>query len=127
MVERMQRSGTFEIDTDPATGKPRYRGRLRLSDGTKSKRFDLPSGMNEAQARAHLAKLQARKDEVHTVSNAKTEDARKAAAAIGAAHGGETCTAWHERFLASAGRSEYEDPNKLAPLTPQTLRRGTPP
>ena len=44
------RTGTFE----PATvaGRTVYRGRLRLADGTKSDRFDLPADMAEKAARA---------------------------------------------------------------------------
>jgi hypothetical protein len=46
------RTGTFEPST--VAGIP-YRGRLRLFDGTKSERFDLPADMTEKQARAYLA------------------------------------------------------------------------
>src|ERR1700690_985359 len=41
------RSGTFEIAT--VNGHAVYRGRLRLADGTRSDRFDLPLEMNERQ------------------------------------------------------------------------------
>jgi hypothetical protein len=65
------RTGTFE----PAIvdGRPVYRGRLRLADGTKSDRFDLPADMNEKQARAYLIGLQAEEDASHAVFIAKQD------------------------------------------------------
>src|SRR5580704_16872523 len=66
------RSGTFEPVTY-AGGRVVFRGRLRLSDGTKSDRFDLPAGMNERQARAYLSGLQAEEDTAHVVFKAKQD------------------------------------------------------
>lgn len=60
-------------------GSPRFCGRLRLADGTKSKRFDVPHGMDEKQARAHVAGFQAQEDVKHGLLDAKREIARAAA------------------------------------------------
>jgi integrase len=68
---------------DPAgnwsDGTPRFRGRLRLADGTKSERFDVPQGMNEKQARKHVAGMQAIEDVQQGFLNAKLEARRVAA------------------------------------------------
>src|SRR5580704_12117813 len=92
------RSGTFEPVTY-AGGRVVFRGRLRLSDGTKSDRFDLPAEMTERQARAYLAGLQAEEDATHTVFKAKQEGARELAAERKEPHERETCDAWFDRYL----------------------------
>jgi integrase len=91
------RVGTFEAST--LNGRPVYRGRLRLADGTKSERFDLPAEMSEKQARKYLAGLQAEEDTSHPVFNAKQERARELAAKQKQPHARETCDAWFDRYL----------------------------
>jgi integrase len=90
------RTGTFTIDT--VSGRTVFRGRLRLADGTKSERFDLPADMTERQARAYLAGLQAEEDSTHAVFEAKQDRAREAAQARGEAVEGETCSAYRKRL-----------------------------
>ncbi len=72
-----RRTGTFEAVT--LTGRAVYRGRLRLADGTKSDRFDLPVDMTEKQARAYRTGLQAEEDTSHAVfkANAPRRSARR--------------------------------------------------
>ena len=91
-----------------------YTGRLRLEDGTKSPRFDLPEEFSHpanapqgpkvtfaaakkkaAAARAHLAKLQAAEDVTHEYYNATIERKRKE----GALASPETVDEWFKRFL----------------------------
>jgi integrase len=93
------RTGTFEIAK--VAGKPVYRGRLRLADGTKSDRFDVDvrgEGLNEAQARAKLASLQVDEDTRHLLFNRKRDRARERAQARGEAVEGETCSAYRSRL-----------------------------
>jgi integrase len=90
------RTGTFEIAQ--LDGRPVYRGRLRLADGTKSDRFDLPVDMNERQARAYLAGLQAEEDASHTVFKARQDRQREEAQERGEAVEGETCSAYRKRL-----------------------------
>jgi len=90
------RTGTFEIAT--IAGRTVYRGRLRLADGTKSDRFDLPVDMNEKQARAYLAGLQAEEDTSHAVFKAK-QDREWATTAARAAREGETVFEYAKRWL----------------------------
>jgi integrase len=91
------RSGTFEPVTF-GDGRAIFRGRLRLADGTKSDRFDLPVDMNERQARAYLGGLQAEEDATHTVFKAKME--RLGAEAVEAKpRDGETVYEYAKRWL----------------------------
>jgi integrase len=65
------RKGSLEpAGTSPA-GKPLFRFRLRLADGTKSQRFDVPEGMTEKQARTYVAGMQADEDVHRGILNAK--------------------------------------------------------
>jgi integrase len=89
------RAGTFEA----ARPGQRHRGRLRLADGTKSERFDLPAGMSEKPARAYLAGLQAEEDRTHTVFTAKMERVGGDAAQAQPARGGETVYEYAKRWL----------------------------
>ena len=57
-----ERRGSFEHAGVWPDGRPRYRFRLRLADGTKSKRFDVPSGREERQARAYVSEMQTEED-----------------------------------------------------------------
>lgn len=118
-----QRTGSFEPVT-LAGGTVKYRGRLRLDDGTKSERFDLPPDMNEKQARKYLALLQAEEDRTHTVASAKRARLAADAAKRGEACDGETCDAWHRRFLASRvglERANYEDGHRWKKWISPTL------
>src|SRR5258708_7512521 len=104
------RTGTFEI-ADVA-GRPVYRGRLRLSDGDRTDRFDLPSGMDERQARAYLAGLQAEEDTTHAWFNARQEREWAKAAAVGPSEG-ETVFTYAKRWLvAREGRIASVRDNK---------------
>lgn len=93
-----RRKGTFEVATF-TDGTTVFRGRLRLADGTKSDRFDLPEGLDETKARAYLAALQAEEDRTGVLLAAKLERARDVAAARGEGAVGETCNAYFTRFL----------------------------
>jgi hypothetical protein len=90
------RTGTFEMAE--LAGRAVFRGRLRLADGTKSDRFDLPADMNERAARAYLGKLQREEDATHEVFKAKTDRLRDKAQARGEAVEGETCSAYRKRL-----------------------------
>jgi hypothetical protein len=88
------RTGTFEL-AKFADGRTVYRGRLRLADGTKSDRFDLPANMTERQARAYLTGLQADEDANGLVYRAQQERRR----ATGREPlEGETCSAYPKRL-----------------------------
>lgn len=103
------RTGTLEAAGTWPDGSPRFRARVRLGDGTKSERFDVRQGMTETQARAWLAGIQADEDAQGLLLAKKRERQRDAAAERGEAHEGETCTAWHDRFLTSRGEGKLAD------------------
>ena len=106
-----KRTGSFE--TAMVGGVRVFRGRLRLADGTKSDRFDLPQHMNERQARAWLAGKQAEEDATHQVMNARRARLRDEAASLNEKHDDETCDAWFQRF-SKYRRSEVESVDKDA-------------
>jgi hypothetical protein len=113
--ERSTRKGMWEGSYIDEAGVTRYKGRLRLADGTKSSviciDMQYPKGCTEKQARASLAELQAAEDE-HRIHHAKKlEGVRVEAAESLRPAVGEASDAWHRRFLASAVRSEYHDSN----------------
>lgn len=56
------RKGTLEPAGTWPSGSPRFRFRLRLGDGSKSRRFDVPEELDEKQARAFIASMQAQED-----------------------------------------------------------------
>ncbi len=87
------RKGTFGSRREGA--RVIFTGRLRLADGTKSARFDLPLEMNEPKARAHLGKLQASEDVTQEVYRATLDRKRKE----GALASPETVDEWFRRFL----------------------------
>jgi integrase len=93
------RTGTTEPAGFDADGKPRFRGRVRLGDGTKGERFDVPAGLDESQARAYVASFQAQEDALGLLLSRKREAERGKAAAEHKPHDGETCDAWHARFI----------------------------
>ena len=94
-----RRTGTLEPAGQSPDGTPRFRGRVRLGDGTKSDRFDVPRGLDEGQARAFVAATQAQEDANGLLLKEKVEAARVAAAQTHAPHALETCDAWFERYL----------------------------
>jgi integrase len=95
-----QRSGTLLAGKN-ADGSARFRFRLRLADGSKSERFDVPQGMGEKQARAFVAGLQAEEDAKGALL-AQRESARRELARVeGTACQGEAADAWFERYLPS--------------------------
>lgn len=93
------RTGTLEPAGKHEDGSPRFRGRLRLGDGTKSERFDVPPGLNEKQARAYVANAQALEDASGAILAAKRDAAREKAREAGQACEGEDANAWFERYL----------------------------
>lgn len=104
-----RRKGTLERAGEWPDGRPRFRFRLRLGDGSKSRRFDVPEGMTEAQARAHVAGLQAKEDARGGLLAAKRDAERERAREAGEACEGETADAWHARFLVSRGQTSRSD------------------
>ncbi len=90
------RSGTVTPAGTWEDGSPRFRVRVRLADGTKSDRFDVPPGEDP---RAHAAYLQAKENVHHALLDAKLERTRATAAAAHEPHEGETCDAWFARYL----------------------------
>ncbi len=96
-----ERTGTLERAGSWPDGSPRWRGRVRLEDGTKSERFDVPrkNSRNEATARAWLATIQAGEDESGELLAIKRDAARKHAAEIVAPHDLETADAWFLRYV----------------------------
>lgn len=80
-------------------GSPRWRCRIRLADGSKSQRIDVPHGKNESQARAHVATLQADEDAHGLLLKRKQGLARDEAALHGKPHDLETTDAWFARYL----------------------------
>ena len=107
-TKKKARSGTLEAAEGP-DGATRYRGRLRLADGTKSQRVDLPEGLTEAEARSYLASLQRAEDATGQVLAAKRDRAREDAARARKPSEGETCDDWHDRFLATRTLGNVED------------------
>jgi integrase len=81
------------------SGAPRYRFRIRLADGTKTKHFDVREGMTEKQARTYVAGLQADEDANGVLLAAKREKERERATAANVPHEGETCDSWYQRFM----------------------------
>lgn len=94
-----KRRGTLEPAGTHADGSPRFRFRLRLADGTKSERLNVPHGLNEEQARAHVAGWQADEDARGVLLADKQERARKAAAERQEPHDLETANDWFARYL----------------------------
>jgi integrase len=94
-----KRTGVVEPAGTWPDRRTRFRGRVRLADGTKSERFDVPQGMNEKQAKAWVAGIQAAEDVEHGLLRAKEERARKRARDAGEAHPGESADAWFKRYL----------------------------
>jgi integrase len=93
------RSGTLEPSRMSPDGAPRFRGRVRLADGTKSDRFDIPAGLDEKQARAYLGSMQAQEDAHGSLLAEKRDRARRAAEESRAPHDLETSDAWFARYL----------------------------
>lgn len=97
-----RRTGTFFANEGTwPDGSARHRGRLRLGDGSKSERFDLPMGLNEKLARAYLASLQTQEDTHGGLLEQKRAGERERARKQGTACDAETADAWHARFLFS--------------------------
>jgi len=78
-----KRTGTVEPAGAHADGSPRFRFRLRLGDGTKSERYDVPHGLDRKQAGAFVAGLQAEED-AHGKLRARSESARAFSQRMGA-------------------------------------------
>ena len=66
-----KRTGMVESAGTWPNGSPRFRCRLRLADGSKSARFDIPQGLNEAQAKTQASAWQAEEDVKHGLLEAK--------------------------------------------------------
>ena len=91
--------GNVEQHGEWPTGKPRWRGRVRLGDGTKSNYFDVPETMTEPQGRAWVAGIQADEDAQGLLLAAKKERERANAAAEGIAADGETADVSFSRYV----------------------------
>ena len=105
-----KRSGTFEHWPAPwPSGAPRFRYRLRLADGTKSERFDVPEGLDEKKARAFVTSMQAQEDALGGLLERKRANEREEAQQRGDAVEGESADAWHGRFLTSRGETQQSD------------------
>lgn len=94
-----KRTGTVEPWGSHADGTPRFRFRLRLADGTKTARFDVPHGMNEEKARAYVAGLQLQEDAEGKLVAIKRDRERARAEKAEEPHDGETCRAWFARYV----------------------------
>jgi len=94
-------------------GRPRFRGRVRLADGTKSERFDVPAGMTDTQAKAWVADIQAKEDVEHGLLSAKRDRMRSTGADIEATGplSGEWKIAAYRRhyFVARRASDRVED------------------
>ena len=93
------RIGTLEPAGMWSDGSPRFRGRVRLGDGTKSDRFDVPHGLDAEQARAYVTSTQAQEDANGLLLREKREAARDAAAREREPHELESCDSWFKRYL----------------------------
>ena len=97
------RAGTLLDAGDHPDGTPRFRFRLRLADGTKSERLDVPHGKGADAARAYVASRQVLEDTDGTLLAKKQEAQRIAAAEAGKPHDAETWDAWFDRYLPTKG------------------------
>lgn len=98
------RTGSLEPAGTWPNGKARFRFRLRLADGTKSERFDVPEGFDARQARAHVAKMQADEDVHEGLLAAKQERTRSrqvlAPSRTNTVEGDEWFDAWEKSRVA---------------------------
>ena len=97
------RTGTLEGDKIPlrdAAGRRYWRGKVRLSDGSRA-RVDIPEPKcySRTASRDHVAFAQQEEDKAHAIYKAKTAAKTKRAATTPGSDG-ETCDAWYERFMA---------------------------
>ena len=93
------RAGTLVPSGTHPDGTPRYRYRLRLADGTKSPRLDVPAGMDRRAVRAFVAKEQAAEDKTHALVDAKQKAATTVSPATTETGAGETWETWFDRYL----------------------------
>lgn len=84
----------------------RLYGRLRLADGTRSPRFELPASLTREAATGYVGAMQAEESRTGAVLRAKLEAERDAAVRRGEGHTLETVDAWHVRFTDSRGTAE---------------------
>ncbi len=103
------RSGSLLRDGEHADGTPRFRFRVRLADGTKSERLEVPQGKTEAQARVFVASIQQNENTHHFFLEKKRQAARVLAEKRGVACPGETADAWHARFLKTRAEGPRTD------------------
>lgn len=93
------RKGSVEPAGMWPSGSPLFRFRLRLGDGTKSQRYDVPEGLDLSEARKYVAGLQAQENANGGLLARKRIAARDAAASARAPHECETADAWFTRYL----------------------------
>lgn len=101
-----RRHGPSALGSVESIGGVLY-GRLRLADGTKSRRFRLAQ-TDVDEARAFVAKVQSEENTSHALYAAKLANDRAEAARLGKRHGLETADAWHERFVQSRDSKEQQ-------------------
>ena len=104
-----KRTGMVESAGTWPDGSERFRCRLRLGDGTKSRRFDIPKGLNEAQAKTQAAAWQAEEDVKHGLLEPKRAGEREAAAITETPCEGETADAWFARYVRHAKEAGQTD------------------
>ena len=92
------RIGSLEPGGTWPDASMRFRFRLRLGDGTKSQRFDVPQGLGEEKARAYVAGMQAQEDARGELLAAKLRAAGEKARAVGALEG-ESADVWFARYV----------------------------
>jgi integrase len=104
-LSRGVRAGTLLRVGKHPDGTPRFRFRVRLADGTKSDRHDVPPGKDEDEARAYVASMQTLEETHHGALHRKEEAARVAAEKLAAVGVGDTADAYWIR-LAKQRRAE---------------------
>lgn len=92
-----ERTGALEPAGKWPNGSPRFRFRLRLGDGSKSPRFDVPEGLDEKGARTFIAGMQAQEDARGELLAAKLRAADDKARELGAIEG-ESANVWFARY-----------------------------
>ena len=110
-----KRTGSVERAGEWPSGKPRWRGRVRLGDGTKSNYFDVPEAMTDPQARAWVAGIQADEDAQGLLLAAKREKAQTSGRAATPTEKSEDPGAWFDAWIASkAARGQTSTADRRA-------------
>jgi len=114
MADPTKRTGTIEPYRD-ASGKQRYRGRIRLGDGARrSIDVDERYCYSEERAREYVAAAQEREDRTGQLlaDKVKRAAAKVTASAEPTSSKGETCDAWFGRYQSYQRECGQTDPTK---------------